>query len=276
MRKFLFGLLVWALPVVAQIQFHAVEKPTVMQRLSSAPRKNSDRQKALFEMFAKVGCEPTEQPIKHSREANVICVLKGKSEDRIVVGGHLDHVEYGDGIIDDWSGASLLPTLYESLKSQLRHHTIVFVGFNQEEVGLMGSASYVKQLSPAEKPRVVAMVNLECLGLTKTKVWLSHSDKPLLAALAAVAKAMKLEVEGVNVEKVGTSDSESFAAAGIPRITLHTVTQDTLPLLHSRNDNMKAIRPDDYYENYRLAAGYLAALDTLLQPPKEEKKQARN
>lgn len=245
-----------------------------MQRLQSAPNMNADRQKALVEMFSQVGCQPTEQPIKRSKDANVICVLKGETEDEIVVGGHLDHVEYGDGIIDDWSGASLLPTLYESLKSGMRHHTIVFVAFNKEEIGLVGSASYVKQLSPAEKSHVKAMVNLECLGLTKTKVWLSHSDKPLLAALAAVAKAMKLEVEGVNVEKVGTADSESFAAAGIPRITLHTVTQDTLHLLHSRNDNMKAIHPDDYYENYRLVAGYLAALDMLLEAPKEQEKQA--
>jgi Zn-dependent M28 family amino/carboxypeptidase len=274
--KFLVALALWSLPAAAQIKFHAVEKPTVMQRLGSAPKQNAERQKALFEMFGKVGCQPTEQPIKRSKVANVICVLKGESEDQIIVGGHLDHVEYGDGIIDDWSGASLLPTLYESLKSEPRHHTLIFVGFNKEEVGLVGSASYVKELSPTEKSHVKAMVNLECLGLTKTKVWLSHSDKALLAALAAVAKAMKLEVEGVNVEKVGTADSESFAAAGIPRITLHTVTQDTFPLLHSRNDNLKAIRPDDYYDNYRLAAGYLAALDTLLQPPKEEKRQAGN
>jgi Zn-dependent M28 family amino/carboxypeptidase len=152
----------------------------------------------------------------------------------------------------------------------LPKHTIVFVGFAEEETGLNGSSFYVQQMSPAEKLHVKAMINLECLGLTNTKVWATHADKPLLQLLAAVSQAMKLNVNAVNVEQVGTADSESFAKAKIPRITLHTVTQDTLALLHTRHDNMKALHPDDYYENYRLVAGYVATVDSLLENAEDQ------
>lgn len=270
MIRVLLICLLLAAPLTAQVRFHPIDKKVIMERLQAAPKKNEDRQQMLGKMFAEVGCEPALQPIKFGKSANVICILKGTSEGEIIVGGHVDHVSSGDGIIDDWSGASLLPSLYESLKTNSLKHTIIFIGFAEEETGLNGSAFYVKQMSPAEKAHAKAMVNLECLGLTKTKVWLSHSDKTLASLLAAVSQAMQLGVQAVNVEEVGSADSESFAKAKIPRITLHTITQETLRLIHTKNDNMQAIHEDDYYENYRLIAAYLAAMDALLDPPENQ------
>src|SRR3954467_3928429 len=150
--------------LAAQIRFHPVDKSIVLERLQSAPNKNADRQLALAKMFTDVGCEPTLQPVKRYKTSNVICVLKGSTDDVIIVGGHLDHVSAGDGIIDDWSGAALLPTLYESLKENHPKHTIIFVGFAEEETGLNGSAFYVQQMTAADKLHSKAMVNLECLG----------------------------------------------------------------------------------------------------------------
>jgi putative aminopeptidase FrvX len=259
-----FVLLLLISPLAAQIRSNSVDKAIVLERLQSAPNKNTDRQLALAKMFTDVGCEPILQPVKHYKTANVICILKGSTDDVIIVGAHLDHVSAGDGIIDDWSGAALLPTLYQSLKEHQPKHSIIFVGFAEEETGLNGSAFYVQQMTPSDKLHAKAMVNLECLGLARTKVWSSHSDMPLLELLITASRALQIDIEGVNIEKVGTADSESFARAKIPRITLHTVTQESLHLLHTRDDNMKAIHPDDYYENYRLIAGYLATVDSLL------------
>jgi hypothetical protein len=66
------------------------------------------------------------------------------------------------------------------------------------------------------------------------------------------------------VDGVATSDSDTFRNANIPEICVHSVTQDTLKVLHSRSDQMSAIRRNDYYETYRLMASYLAALDAAL------------
>jgi Iap family predicted aminopeptidase len=70
----------------------------------------------------------------------------------------------------------------------------------------------------------------------------------------------------MNVPNGATADSESFARYQIPRITLHSVTQSTWPILHSPHDNMAAIKMNDYYDSYKLIAEYLAYLDDALKP----------
>ena len=42
------------------------------------------------------------------------------------------------GAVDDWSGAVMLPSVYQSLKSKARRDTFVFVAFAGEEGGLLG------------------------------------------------------------------------------------------------------------------------------------------
>ena len=83
----------------------------------------------------------------------------------------------------------------------------------------------------------------------------------------SVTKAMSLPVSAVNVDKVGTTDSESFAEKKIPSITIHSLTQETLRVLHSQRDDMSAIKMNEYYDSYRLIAGYLAYLDHMLGTP---------
>jgi hypothetical protein len=91
----------------------------------------------------------------------------------------------------------------------------------------------------------------------------------LSSILLAVARSLQLPLSGVNVERVGTTDSESFACYKIPRITVHSITQETWPLLHSRGDNIKAIQDNLYYNSYTLIAAHLAVLDEQLaaSPP---------
>jgi len=196
---------------------------------------------------------------------NVICVLPGETQEVIVIGAHTDKVSTaGDGVVDNWSGASLLPSLLYSLSAQKRHHTFVFVGFAGEEEGMVGSEYYVEHLMPEDRARIEGMVNMDSLGLTTTKVWASHADKELLDVLSSVAQASKLPVAPGNVDNIGTTDSESFATYHIPRITLHSVTAENVQVLHSKNDTLSAINFEDYYESYRLIAEYLACLDRVL------------
>jgi hypothetical protein len=57
----------------------------------------------------------------------------------------------------------------------------------------------------------------------------------------------------------------SFLNARIPVLTIHSVTSQTLHILHHPGDKVSAIHPDDYYTAYRLAAAYLAYLDTAIE-----------
>jgi len=194
----------------------------------------------------------------------VICVLPGASDGRdIIVGAHFDHAEEGDGVVDNWSGASLLPSLYEVIKREPRKHTYLFVGFTDEERGEVGSHFYARQMTAEKIASTDAMVNLDCLGLGPAQIWVSHSDKQLVETLGYVAHFLNVRVGAVNVERVGSTDSVQFSDRKIATITIHSFTQElwNQHILHSSKDRLSAIQLDDYYQTYRLLAGYLAYLD---------------
>lgn len=257
-----------ALPVAGQqLTFHPVTQEIVLSRLHQAARDNGVREQTLRKLFEQAGCAPgqlEEQPVKHLRIPNVICTLPGVTDSRILVSAHTDHVKAGDGTVDDWSGAALLASLLESLRETPRRHTFVFIGFSGEEEGLVGSRFYVKDIRSAQPARIGALVNIECLGLSPSAIWLSRAD-PQLAAFARQASAsLHLPLRATNVDQVGEDDAMSFAPLHIRGITFHSVTQETLSVLHSDRDTAWAIRAGDYYDSYRLLAAFLALIDTSL------------
>lgn len=258
----------WPAAAFGQGNVRLEPRAVIEKRLKSFADDNKVRESIIRKLFAESGCAKpnlSEESVRPALPPNVICMLPGKTPEVIVVGAHTDKVpSAGDGVVDNWSGASLLPSLLFSLNAQKRHHTFVFVGFTGEERGLIGSEYYVDHLSADQRAHIEAMVNMDSLGLTETKVWASHADKALLDALASVATASKLPLSTVNVDKLGTTDSESFAGYHIPRITLHSVTPERMRILHSADDTMLAINMDDYCDSYRLIAEYLAYLDNVL------------
>jgi Iap family predicted aminopeptidase len=255
----------------AQTHFRLQTREVVEAHLKSFSNKNSEREALIRKWFADSGCKDanlSEQALDRKLPPNVICVLPGETQQVIVVGAHTDHVDsFGDGVVDNWTGAVLLPSLLYSLSVQPRHHTLIFVGFSGEEKGLVGSAYYADHLTNEQRAHIEGMVNFDSLGLGPTKVWASHADKPLLDALITTATSADLPLVAVNVDNLATADSESFARYQIPRITLHSVTQQTWSILHSPFDKLAAIKMSDYYDSYKLIAEYLAYLDDVLKPP---------
>ena len=254
------------------LRYDPVSREVVESRLEKYKGNNKQREATLKEMFIEAGCDNqhiSEQPVQGSKLPNVICLLPGNSERVIIVGAHFDRVTEGDGVVDNWSGASLLPSLYESVKREPRKHSYIFIGFTDEERGEVGSRFYVRQMSKEQVAATEAMVNMDTLGLAPTEVWASHSDKGLVGGLAYIAKELNLPVTGVNVEQVGSTDAEQFSERKIPRITIHSLNQETwnARILHTSKDKHSAMRLDDYYQTYRLLAAYIAFLDKFLSAP---------
>jgi hypothetical protein len=254
----------------AQIRFRLQEREVIEGRLKSFSTRNGEREGLIRKWFADSGCKHpnlSEQALDRKLPPNVICMLPGETKEVIVVGAHTDKVDsFGDGVVDNWTGAVLLPSLLYSLSAQPRRHTLIFIGFSSEEKGLVGSQYYVDHLTSEQRARIEGMVNFDSLGLGPTEVWASHADKVLLHALASVAAASKLPVTIMEAPNGASADSESFARYHIPRITLHSVTQQTWSILHSPLDKLAAIKMNDYYTSYKLIAEYLAYLDDTLKP----------
>jgi Zn-dependent M28 family amino/carboxypeptidase len=267
----LLGLALSHVEAETLLRFRLVSRESVEVRLNEYGGTNSERGATLKRMFVDAGCGEhlSEQRANWSKTPNVICVLPGTSDRVIIVGAHFDRVSSGDGVADNWSGASLLPSLYEAVKVEPRTHTYVFIGFTDEEVGLVGSRFYARSLTREQVAATDAMINMDTLGLAPSEVWLRRSDKRLAAALFGVAALLELPLTAVDFDNVGSTDSESFRRRKIPSLTIHTLTQksENEQILHTRKDKLSALNLDHYYDTYHLVAVYLVYLDQYLGEP---------
>lgn len=134
----------WTSMFAESVRFALVPRQTVEERLGKYAGSNKQREATLKQMFSDAGCDDqhlSEQLVKGSKLPNVICLLPGSSDKVIIVAAHFDRASEGDGVVDNWSGASLLPSLYEALKNEPRRHTYIFIGFTDEEQGEVGRVS---------------------------------------------------------------------------------------------------------------------------------------
>jgi CubicO group peptidase (beta-lactamase class C family) len=247
-----------------------VAERELLDELRSAPRDNAARVQRLRELYEQAGAQPDQirlQPVDGQGDApplhNVIVTKKGTTDSVIVVGGHLDRAEPGDGIIDDWSGACLATNLFQTIRDVPTTHTFVFIGFAHEELGLLGSRAYVASLSDAERKKVRVMVNLECLGVDDPFIWTNGSTDSLEVLARQVAGQHQLPLRDHQIIGVG-ADSIPFDRAGIPNITFDGMAVEHFRFIHSPLDKFENVKPEAYLNAYRVASQFLATLDRRL------------
>ena len=255
--------LVFCGAILAQkVQFNAAEKSTILQRMKTIPETNEERAAQLKEMFFLAGCsgtDLTEQKIEGEETPNIICRLGTGKRDMVIVGAHYDR-NSPQRPLDNWSGASLLPALYQSLRERKRSHSFVFVAFADHDNNPAGAEFFAQHLTQAQLGHAEAMVNIDALGLSPTKVWAAHSDKDLVHDLIVMVYALKLPASQIDIATAGNTDSDPFAARHIPQITIHSLTKQNV------DGTTTQFRPNNYYDTYRLLCGYLAYLDRSLKP----------
>ena len=95
---------------------------------------------------------------------NVILTIPGhgRSESKIIVGAHYDTLPY-PGASDNASGTALLLESAYHMLGLNNYHTIVYVFFGAEEIGLVGAQYYLDSLSPAQRSSIAFMVNADVL-----------------------------------------------------------------------------------------------------------------
>ena len=247
-----------------RVQFTPAEKATVLERMKTIPETNAARASRLKELFRNAGCKGNsliEQRVDGADTPNIICRLGTGEGDTVIVGAHYDRVSSAQRPLDNWSGASLLPALYQSLRDRKRNHSFIFVAFADSGSNAVGAEFFVRHLTRAELDHAEAMINVDALGLSPTKVWSAHSDKDLVHALMVMVYALKLSASQIDIAAVGNTDSDPFAEQHIPQITIHSLTQQNVA-----TGATTQFRPGNYYDTYRLVCGYLAYLDQSLKP----------
>jgi aminopeptidase YwaD len=173
---------------------------------------------------------------------NVIGVLRGTDPalrgQAIVIGAHYDHLGRGGetslapdlvgqihpGADDNASGVAALMALARAFaESGGAPRTLVFAAFSGEELGLLGSAEYVRH--PAVPiDRTVLMANLDMVGRLRDGRLLVggvDSGTGLRSIVAEAARGMSLAPE-LPASPFGPSDHTSFYVAGCPVLFFFT------------------------------------------------------
>ena len=213
----------------------------------------------LARRFEQVGLQPAaggwfqsftvakEAPVAQSARVgglvgrNVIGLLPGHDpnlrNETVVVGAHYDHLGLGgfgsldpdsagrvhNGADDNASGSAMLIQIAERLAQTPPARTVLFIAFSGEELGLLGSAHYVKQpLYPLTT--TMAMVNLDMVGRLRNGrliVYGARTAKEFPALLDSLNwhAGFDLKAQG---DGYGPSDQSSFYGAGKPVLHLFT------------------------------------------------------
>ncbi len=184
---------------------------------------------------------------------NVGGILRGKGREYVVIGGHYDHLGYGDiasstpwrrevhhGADDNASGVAGVIEIARILASYGRpERSVVFLAFTAEELGALGSEYYCEH-TPYPIDSTVAMINLDAVGR------LEHGKLIVFGARSAeefgdlLGKAGEgHDLDAIEKEEIyGFSDQNPFYARGVPAVHFFTGANDDY---HSPDDVLEKI-----------------------------------
>ncbi|NNE55789.1 MAG: M28 family peptidase, partial [Flavobacteriales bacterium] len=119
-------------------------------------------------------------PMKRNKKLhgrNVMGYLNAESDQWIIISSHHDHMgivgdEVFNGADDNASGTAALFALAEYFSKNPLPHNLIFIAFDGEETGLLGSRNFVDNL-PISKEKIIANVNMDMIGRNdKSEIYL--------------------------------------------------------------------------------------------------------
>ena len=191
---------------------------------------------------------------------NTVAEIRGseKSDEVVIVGGHLDSWDLGTGATDNGTGAIAVLAAARALQKLgvQPKRTIRFVMFSGEEQGLNGSRAYVKAHA-AELPRISAVLvddsgtgkvlTVGMMGNYAARETMDHVLYPLAAAPSIGLAEPSLRTEG-------GSDHVPFDEAGVPGFWCVQDNVDYDKTHHSQADTLDRVRWDDLTEGAQVLA----------------------
>lgn len=183
----------------------------------------------------------------NAKSPNVIAVVKGKSEECIVVGAHLDHCGTHAGVSfhgahDNAVSSAITMAVAKAFAGTRPKKTVMFILFAGEEMGLLGSKHLVNNF-PGGIERVKHMVNFELTGIGTSIRCAGGNEK------SRIRKCFKDAAEKIKPVKVyfadrsrGRSDHQPFIDKGCTTVCI-TGTGPHLNY-HGSKDTILQINPE--------------------------------
>lgn len=201
-----------------------------------------------------------------TKSANIIGVIPGTDKEMkneyIIIGGHMDHVgdnkdgTYNSGALDNGSGtASVMEIARIIMENKVKpKKTIVFIAFNGEEEGLLGSKYYTD--NPIYSLDKTTVINLDMVG-SKRVIPLevanaTKMESDLRDTLYRYGKALGLDVKKTTLS---ASDHSPFAYKGSEAVLL--IHLDRNSGYHTPGDTIETVDKDRISDVVKLVLYYL-------------------
>jgi len=187
--------------------------------------------------------------VENSMSQNVVALLRGQSEELLVVGAHHDSM-LTPGAIDDASGVAVMLEIARTLSAENLSRTILFTSFGGEELGLLGSADFARR---HVENKIVAVIIFDAIasgsenGLRiglggpreyATTGWLDAYALELAENMGFYAKSEDISTIG------GYSDYASFTNLDVPGTWIYWVNPEHDEAIwpsHTLSDNLDAV-----------------------------------
>jgi len=223
--------------------------------------------------------------MRYYKSNNIEGTLKGKNtkdDEFIIFNAHYDTIEDIVGANDDGSGVVGVITAAYVLSHYSFNKTIKFVTFSGEEIGLLGSTNYVKNLYEHNEDILVEF-NADMIGVAKTKdegreIRLSYSEDTewiidIIEEINNSNSNLNLRIAEKHKynrdRRKGGSDYYPFIRYGYESISFWQAAGD--PNMHTPKDDLSNVNLSYLVNVTRIIAAtiaYIADIDD--RPPKLE------
>lgn len=194
----------------------------------------------------------------HATVNNVLAYLPGLTDEYVIVGAHYDHLGRGNfdslapsqigqihpGADDNASGTAGVLELarhFAPMKGKLRRG-ILFANFAGEELGLLGSAEWVKEPTRS-LDKAVAMINMDMIGRIKNdRIFVGGvgTGSTFAELLKGTQNKAHLNIE-YSLSGYSSSDHTSFVSKHVPVLFFFSGLHSDY---HKPSDTWEKINPD--------------------------------
>jgi hypothetical protein len=207
---------------------------------------------------------------KPAPAAITVAEIKGSEqpEERVIIGGHLDSWDLGQGALDNGTGAMAVLEAARTLKTLgwKPKRTITFVLFTGEEQGGIGARTFIKN-HDAELPKIDAVL-IHDLGTGRVysialeNLW---DTGPLMSEIYEPLREV-FDLQTLSTHYYGSSDHVEFLDKGVPAYFCLPVPDHYREAHHSQTDTFDKVIPDQINQGAALLAAWAWNVSEMPQP----------
>ena len=234
---------------------------------------NARAARYIYEKFLSYGLTP-KYMINNMSNNNVYAVKTGIKypDKKIIIGAHYDDIIHPTfpGIYDTIHGAddnaSGVCAVLESarlLANMDLDYTVIFVAFDEEEMGLFGSMAFADSCR-ARNENIIGVINLDMIGYdanndSKSKIMTDTNSQFLYNIFAAVVHKYNIGLEPIKeLSTGGGSDHYYFWVNGYKAIT--SIEHDFNAYYHTVRETFDKFNVPYFHKMVKAAVGFLMTL----------------